>query len=50
METVLGLLPRLHLKELISHRFPFDQAPDAYQFVDERPEETVQIILTHDQS
>jgi 2-desacetyl-2-hydroxyethyl bacteriochlorophyllide A dehydrogenase len=50
METVLGLLPRLHLKELISHRFPFEQAPDAYQFVDERPEETVQIILTHDQS
>jgi threonine dehydrogenase-like Zn-dependent dehydrogenase len=50
METVLSLLPRLRLKELISHRFPFDRAPDAYRLVDERPEETVQVILTHDQS
>jgi len=50
METVLGLLPRLRLKELISHRFPFDQAPDAYQLVDEHPDETVQIILTHAKS
>jgi threonine dehydrogenase-like Zn-dependent dehydrogenase len=50
METVLSLLPRLRLKRLISHRFPFDRAPDAYRLVDERPEETVQVILTHDQS
>jgi 2-desacetyl-2-hydroxyethyl bacteriochlorophyllide A dehydrogenase len=50
METVLGLLPRLRLKELISHRFPFDRAPDAYRLVDERPGETVQVILTHEQS
>jgi len=49
-KTVLGLLPRLRLKELISHRFPFDRAPDAYRLVDEQPEETVQVILTHDQS
>src|SRR5215210_5006447 len=49
-ETVLGLLPRLRLKELISHRFPFGRAPDAYRLVDEQPEETVQVILTHDQS
>jgi 2-desacetyl-2-hydroxyethyl bacteriochlorophyllide A dehydrogenase len=50
METVLGLLSRLRLKELISHRFPFDRAPDAYRLVDERPGETVQVILTHEQS
>jgi 2-desacetyl-2-hydroxyethyl bacteriochlorophyllide A dehydrogenase len=49
-ETVLGVLPRLRLKELISHRFPFGRAPDAYRLVDEQPEETVQIILTHEQS
>ena len=49
-ETVLGLLPRLRLKELISHRFPFGRATDAYRLVDEQPEETVQLILTHDQS
>ena len=49
METVLDLLPRLHLKELISHRFPFAQAPDAYRLVDECPDEVVQVILTHDE-
>ena len=47
METVLNLLPRLRLKELISHRFPFEEAPDAYRLVDEYPDEAVQIILTH---
>ncbi len=49
METVLNLLPRLRLKELISHRFPFDRAPEAYRLVDEQPGETVQVILTHEE-
>ena len=48
METVLRLLPRLRLKELVSHRFPFEEAPDAYRLVDERPGEVVQVALTHD--
>jgi 2-desacetyl-2-hydroxyethyl bacteriochlorophyllide A dehydrogenase len=48
-DTVLGLLPRLRLKELISHRFPFEEAPYAYRLVDERPGEVVQVILTHEQ-
>ncbi|MDP8952260.1 MAG: zinc-binding alcohol dehydrogenase [Actinomycetota bacterium] len=49
METVLSLLPRLRLKELVSHRFPFGEAPNAYRLVDERPGEAVQVILTYDQ-
>ncbi len=48
-ETVLGLLPRLRLMELISHRFPFEEAPEAYRLVDERPGEAGQVILTHDE-
>jgi threonine dehydrogenase-like Zn-dependent dehydrogenase len=48
-ETVLGLLPRLYLKELISHRFLFEEAPEAYRLVDERPGEAVQVILTHEE-
>ncbi len=48
-ETVLSLLPRLRLMELISHRFPFEEAPEAYRLVDERPGEAVQVILTHDE-
>jgi 2-desacetyl-2-hydroxyethyl bacteriochlorophyllide A dehydrogenase len=47
-EAVLGLLPRLRLKELVSHRIPFEDAPRAYRLVDEEPGETVQVILLHD--
>jgi 2-desacetyl-2-hydroxyethyl bacteriochlorophyllide A dehydrogenase len=47
-ETVLGLLPRLRLKELVSHRIPFEEAPEAYRLVDEDPGETVQVVLFHD--
>jgi 2-desacetyl-2-hydroxyethyl bacteriochlorophyllide A dehydrogenase len=49
METVLSLLPRLRLKELVSHRLPFEEAPEAYRIVDERPGEAVQVILTYDE-
>jgi threonine dehydrogenase-like Zn-dependent dehydrogenase len=47
-ETVLGLLPRLRLEELVSHRIAFEDAPGAYRLVDENPGETVQVVLTHD--
>ncbi len=47
METVVGLLGRLRLEELVSHRVPFGEAPEAYRLVDERPEETVQVILDY---
>jgi 2-desacetyl-2-hydroxyethyl bacteriochlorophyllide A dehydrogenase len=45
--AVLDLLPRLRLKELISHRIPLEDAPRAYRLVDEDPGETVQVVLTH---
>jgi threonine dehydrogenase-like Zn-dependent dehydrogenase len=48
-EAVLGLLPRLRLEELVSHRVPLEKAPWAYRLVDEHPEETVQIVLTHNE-
>lgn len=44
---VAELLPQLHLSELISHRIPFSQAPEAYRLVDERPEEVTQVVLTY---
>jgi len=47
--AVLGLLSRLRLKELVSHRLPFEDAPGAYQLVDENPNETVQVVLIHDE-
>jgi 2-desacetyl-2-hydroxyethyl bacteriochlorophyllide A dehydrogenase len=49
-ETVLQLLPRLGLEDLISHRLPFDRAPEAYPLLDERPGETVQVVFTYAES
>jgi 2-desacetyl-2-hydroxyethyl bacteriochlorophyllide A dehydrogenase len=45
---VMDLLPRLRLAELISHRIPFGQAAEAYRLIDERPEETMQVVLTYE--
>jgi len=49
-ETVLGLLPRLRLEQLVSHRIPFEEAPGAYRLVDGNPGEAVQVVLTHDEA
>jgi 2-desacetyl-2-hydroxyethyl bacteriochlorophyllide A dehydrogenase len=48
MEMVLGLLGRLKLKELISHRIPFEEAPEAYTLLEERPQEALQVIFTYE--
>jgi 2-desacetyl-2-hydroxyethyl bacteriochlorophyllide A dehydrogenase len=48
-ETVLDLLPRLRLKELVSHCLPFEEATEAYRLADKHPGEVAQVILTHDQ-
>jgi 2-desacetyl-2-hydroxyethyl bacteriochlorophyllide A dehydrogenase len=47
---VLDLLARLNLAELISHRFPLTQAAAAYRLVDEQPGETVQVVLTYEET
>jgi 2-desacetyl-2-hydroxyethyl bacteriochlorophyllide A dehydrogenase len=48
MDTVLGLLGRLKLGALISHRIPFGEAPQAYAMLDERPEAALQVIFTYE--
>lgn len=48
METVLGLLKRLELGDLISHRIPFEKAPEAYRLLDERPGDAVQVVFTYE--
>jgi 2-desacetyl-2-hydroxyethyl bacteriochlorophyllide A dehydrogenase len=47
-EAVLSLLSRLRLEDLVSHRIPFEEAPEAYRLVDENPDETVQVVLIHE--
>ena len=50
METVLGLLSELDLRDLISHLIPFERAPEAYRLLDERPGEAVQVVFTYQDS
>jgi 2-desacetyl-2-hydroxyethyl bacteriochlorophyllide A dehydrogenase len=47
-DTAVGLLSELVLGPLVTHRIPFSRAAEAYALVDQRPEETVQVILTYD--
>lgn len=49
-ETVIGLLDRLDLRDLISHRLPFGRAPEAYRLLDQRPEEAVQVVFSYEES
>ena len=48
MDMVLSLLGRLELGQLITHRIPFEEAPEAYPLLDERPEEAVQVVFTYE--
>jgi 2-desacetyl-2-hydroxyethyl bacteriochlorophyllide A dehydrogenase len=48
MAMVLDLLPELGLESLITHRFPIEQAADAFGLLDSRPENVLQVVLTCD--
>ena len=45
--AVIDLLATLPLDQLVSHRFPFEDAGPAYRLVDERPEAALQVVLTY---
>lgn len=49
LEAVIDLLDSgsLTLRELITHRFPIDEAPQAYRLIETRPEPYLGIILTY---
>ncbi len=40
-------LSRIQPEKWITHRFPLHQAADAYRLLDERPQETIQVLLTY---
>ena len=40
-------LERIHPEKWITHRFPLDEAAQAYSLLDKNPEETIQIILQY---
>jgi 2-desacetyl-2-hydroxyethyl bacteriochlorophyllide A dehydrogenase len=45
--TVVGLLSKLQLDPLVTHRIPFAEAATAFRLIDERPDEVVQIVLEY---
>jgi threonine dehydrogenase-like Zn-dependent dehydrogenase len=45
---VLKLLTALPVERLISHRFLFEDAPQAYALLADRPDETTQVILSYE--
>jgi 2-desacetyl-2-hydroxyethyl bacteriochlorophyllide A dehydrogenase len=45
--TAAGLLETLPLREMITHRVPFESAADAYRLVDEQPGDVLQVVLTY---
>lgn len=44
---VRGLLPELRLAELISHRYPVEEARAAYRLIDEDSADAIQVVLTY---
>ena len=46
-EAAWKALERIKPEKWITHRFSIDQAAEAYQLLDEKPEETIQVLLTY---
>lgn len=45
-ETSLDFLKRIDVEALVTHRVPFDQAPEAYRLIDQ-DQETLAVLLEH---
>ena len=45
--TCLGLLKKLPLSSLITTEVPFENAPEAYEQIDQRPQEVIQTIFRY---
>jgi 2-desacetyl-2-hydroxyethyl bacteriochlorophyllide A dehydrogenase len=50
LKSALSLLAKQKPDRLITHRFPIDQASQAYQLLDQHPESVVQVVFTYDNS
>jgi 2-desacetyl-2-hydroxyethyl bacteriochlorophyllide A dehydrogenase len=45
--VALSLLPTLPVRDLVTHRYPFEQAAEAYRTLDESPADALQVLLTY---
>jgi 2-desacetyl-2-hydroxyethyl bacteriochlorophyllide A dehydrogenase len=48
MATALDQIARVRPDRLITHRYPVEQAPQAYQLVDRQPDQALQVVFTYD--
>jgi len=49
MELVLDLIKTFPIKEMVTHHFDLARAPEAYQFVDTRADETLGVVFRYPQ-
>jgi threonine dehydrogenase-like Zn-dependent dehydrogenase len=47
MDVAMGRLQRIDISRLITHRFPFDRATEAYRLLDEQPTDALAVILEY---
>jgi threonine dehydrogenase-like Zn-dependent dehydrogenase len=45
--TAWRALERVKPEKWITHRFPIEQAGEAYQLLDQNPQETIQVLITY---
>ncbi len=47
-EVVWDWLRQLEVESLLTHEFPLEDAGRAYELLEERPEEAIQVVLTYE--
>lgn len=48
LDAAWGMLHQLETGKLITHRYPIQEAPLAYQHLDQHPQDAIQIVLTYE--
>jgi threonine dehydrogenase-like Zn-dependent dehydrogenase len=49
LDLAWQMLREIGPARLITHRLPLEEAPRAYELLDRRPDEAVQVVLTYDE-
>ena len=50
LDVAWSMLRDLHPSRLVTHRFPVDRAGEAYEMLDQRPDEAIQVLMTYPES
>jgi threonine dehydrogenase-like Zn-dependent dehydrogenase len=48
LQVAWEMLQHVRPSHLVTHRFPVEQAPQAYTLLDQHPEEAIQVLLTYE--